>query len=49
MGCCNPKYREAVNQEEERINSNGKQTLPLVGKVVLASLFLIGLALIGLL
>ncbi|MCA0989289.1 hypothetical protein [Guptibacillus algicola] len=49
MGCCNPKYRETVNEEEQRINSNGKQTLPLAGKVVLASFFLFGLTLIGLL
>ncbi|WP_377891675.1 hypothetical protein [Alkalihalobacillus sp. R86527] len=49
MGCCNPKYRETVNEEEQRINTNGKQTLPLVGKVVLVSIFLFGLTLIGLL
>ncbi len=49
MGCCNPKYRETVNEEEERINTNGKETLPLAGKIFLASIFLFGLALIGIL
>ncbi|WP_347552570.1 hypothetical protein ABFG93_09700 [Pseudalkalibacillus hwajinpoensis] len=47
MGCCNTKYKETIDEEEERINEEGKEHLSLFGKLILSCLFLGGLALIG--
>ena len=36
MGCCSPNYRKTVNEQEEKINQKGKDTLPLALKIGLA-------------
>lgn len=41
MGCCSPNYRKIVNEEEERINQKGRDSLPLMAKAI------IGLIIIG--
>ncbi|MBN8210185.1 hypothetical protein JI666_15645 [Bacillus sp. NTK071] len=46
MGCCNTKYKDTVDEEEERINEKGKEQLPLYGKIILSCLFIGGIALI---
>ncbi|MGD6801210.1 hypothetical protein ACQCVK_13295 [Rossellomorea vietnamensis] len=35
MGCCSPGYRKTVNEEEERINEKGSDTLPFSLKIIL--------------
>jgi hypothetical protein len=35
MGCCSPNYRKAVNEEEERINEKGSETLPFSLKIIM--------------
>ncbi|WP_162785311.1 hypothetical protein [Bacillus sp. P14.5] len=35
MGCCSPNYRKTVNEEEERINEKGSDTLPFSLKILL--------------
>jgi hypothetical protein len=37
MGCCSPVYRETVNEEVERINEDGRDTLPYSLKIVMMS------------
>lgn len=27
MGCCSPNYRKTVNEQEERVNEKGKDSL----------------------
>jgi hypothetical protein len=34
MGCCSPEYRKVVNEEEEKMNEKGKDTLPLFVKII---------------
>lgn len=33
MGCCSPEYRKVVNEQEEKINKNAKDSLPLPIKI----------------
>ncbi len=33
MGCCSPEYRKVVNEKEEEINKNRKDSLPLPLKI----------------
>jgi hypothetical protein len=35
MGCCSPNYRETVNEQEEKINQNEKDGLPLTAKIII--------------
>lgn len=35
MGCCSPNYRKTVNEEEERVNQKGKESLPFFAKVAI--------------
>ncbi len=42
MGCCNPKYRETVNEEEKRINAKGGDSLSHSAKLILAAVMLSG-------
>ncbi len=35
MGCCSPNYRKTVNEEEEKINHKGKDSIPLFAKVAI--------------
>lgn len=37
MGCCSPNYRKTVNEEEERINEKGSDTLPFSLKITLVT------------
>lgn len=34
-GCCSPNYRKSVNEKEEQVNNNGKEQLPLFGKIII--------------
>lgn len=34
MSCCSPEYRKVVNEEEEKVNEKGKDTLPLFVKII---------------
>jgi hypothetical protein len=45
MGCCSPHYRKTVNEQEEKINQKGKDTLPLALKLGLALVFIGGIVL----
>ncbi|WP_169907853.1 hypothetical protein [Priestia abyssalis] len=46
MGCCNPKYREVVNQQEEEINAKGKTDIPLSIKLLLTMIVLFTIAIL---
>ncbi len=35
MGCCSPGNRTIVNEEEEKLNERGKDSLPLGIKIIL--------------
>lgn len=35
MGCCTPEYRKVVNEKEEEINQKGKDSLPLLLKLII--------------
>lgn len=43
MGCCSPNYRETVNEEENKVNEKGKDSLPLPAKLIFGLIFVIGL------
>ncbi|WP_169787437.1 hypothetical protein [Sporosarcina globispora] len=43
MGCCNPNYRETVNEEEKRVNAKGTDSLSLPAKLILAAVMLSGI------
>lgn len=43
MGCCNPKYREAVNEEEKRINAKGEASLSLSVKLLFGVISIFGI------
>jgi hypothetical protein len=34
MSCCKPGYREVVNEQEQKINEKGKDSLPLFVKII---------------
>lgn len=34
MGCCSPEYRKVVNEKEQEVNEKGRESLPLVIKVI---------------
>jgi hypothetical protein len=36
MGCCSPNYRNTVNEHEEKINQNEKDSLPILAKIIIA-------------
>lgn len=42
MGCCSPKYRETVNEEEKRVNEKGTDSLPLSAKLIFGVIVVIG-------
>ncbi|KAF0825454.1 hypothetical protein KIS1582_0761 [Cytobacillus firmus] len=42
MGCCNPKYRETVNEEEKRINAKGLDSLSLSVKLLFGVISILG-------
>ncbi|WP_192894805.1 hypothetical protein [Neobacillus notoginsengisoli] len=44
MSCCSPNYRKTVNEQEEKINAKGRDTLPLFAKILLIAITLAGLA-----
>jgi hypothetical protein len=46
MGCCNPKYREVVNAQEEKINAKGKNDIPLSLKLLGTAIILLTAAII---
>ncbi len=35
MSCCNPNYRKTVNDQEEKVNLKGNDTLPLFIKIIM--------------
>lgn len=35
MGCCGPNFRKAVSEQEEQLNKNGKDDLPLFAKALI--------------
>lgn len=35
MGCCNPNYRKTVNEKEEELNRKGKDSVPLLAKIII--------------
>ncbi|MBU8770648.1 hypothetical protein [Cytobacillus oceanisediminis] len=43
MGCCSPKYRETVNEEEKKVNEKGTDSLALPAKLIFGAIFVIGL------
>ncbi|WML41755.1 hypothetical protein RCG19_08935 [Neobacillus sp. OS1-2] len=47
MGCCNPEYRKAALEKEEQLNKNGKDSVPIVGKVVI-SIVTVGVIIVAL-
>lgn len=42
MSCCNPNYRKTVNEEEEKVNQKGKDSLPLFAKAIIIIIILGG-------
>ena len=34
MSCCNLEYRKVVGEEEKKVNDKGKDSLPLVVKII---------------
>ncbi|MDF0726350.1 hypothetical protein PY093_06425 [Cytobacillus sp. S13-E01] len=46
MGCCNPNYRKAVNDSEQKINAKGKDTLPKGIKLLIVVVLVITLTII---
>lgn len=34
MGCCSPEYRKTVNEIEEKVNKNGRDSLPFWFKII---------------
>jgi hypothetical protein len=34
MSCCSPEYRKVVNEEEKKVNEQGKDSLPLFVKII---------------
>ena len=43
MSCCNPNYRKIVAEKEERVNQKGKDSLPLLAKILLITITVGGL------
>ncbi|CEG26487.1 hypothetical protein [Bacillus sp. B-jedd] len=43
MSCCSPNYRKTVNEQEEKINAKGRDTLPLSAKILLIAVALAAL------
>jgi uncharacterized Tic20 family protein len=39
MGCCSPNYRETVNENEEKVNHQGKDVLPFKIKLLFGIIF----------
>jgi hypothetical protein len=35
MSCCRPEYRKVVNEKEEKVNQQGKDSLPLLAKIII--------------
>jgi len=44
MSCCSPNYRKTVNEQEEKTNAKGRDSLPLSAKILLIAVALAGLA-----
>lgn len=36
MGCCSPNFREAVHEQEVKVNKKGSDHFPLVAKIAIA-------------
>jgi len=34
MGCCSPEYRKVVEAQEQKVNQNTNDRVPVVGKIV---------------
>ncbi|WP_200801583.1 hypothetical protein [Bacillus sinesaloumensis] len=34
MGCCSPEYRKVVEDQEQKVNQNKNDKVPLYGKIV---------------
>ena len=43
MSCCSPEYRKNVNEKEEKVNQKGKDSLPLLVKVIIILITSVGL------
>jgi hypothetical protein len=43
MGCCSPNYRQTVNEEEEKLNSKGKDRAPLLLKIAGSFVITVGI------
>lgn len=48
MSCCSPKLREAVKEQEAKVNEKGKDSLPLFVKL-LAVILTVGAIVVGVL
>ncbi len=46
MGCCSPNYRKTVNEQEEKVNQQGRDTPPLFMKIGLTLVCIGGILLI---
>ncbi|WP_175428272.1 hypothetical protein [Bacillus solimangrovi] len=44
MACCNRNLREHVNEEEERINAQGEDIIPVLLKVISILVVAVGLS-----
>jgi hypothetical protein len=44
MGCCDPNYREVVNDQEDKVNQNGKDSIPTFIKIIAILITVGGLA-----
>ncbi|WP_374723901.1 hypothetical protein [Calidifontibacillus erzurumensis] len=47
MGCCNPLLREKAKEQEEKVNRNGKEKLPVAAKIGAVGVTIIFLTLMG--
>ncbi|WP_156416274.1 hypothetical protein [Cytobacillus dafuensis] len=43
MGCCSPNYRKIVNEDEDKVNEKGKESIPLLAKMICAVIIIGGL------
>ncbi|MBS4192104.1 hypothetical protein KHA94_18220 [Bacillus sp. FJAT-49705] len=43
MGCCSPNYRKIVNEDEDKVNEKGKESIPLFVKIISAVIIIGGL------
>ncbi|NSL51857.1 hypothetical protein [Calidifontibacillus erzurumensis] len=47
MGCCNPLLREKAKEQEEQVNRNGKEKLPVAAKIGAVGITIIFVTIMG--